>query len=89
MRVPAEQVALPFMKSYLYTQSDIRAHIEAFRTSQQMPKRQCQSIPSERTEAGKEMLLAAKERRIKTLEEENRQLNVDLKKALGRIYDRI
>ena len=54
-----------------------------------MPKRQCQSIPSERTEASKEMLLAAKERRIKTLEEENRQLNVDLKKALGRIYDRI
>jgi hypothetical protein len=76
-------------KSYLYTQSDIRARIEALRASQHIPKRQCQSVPSERTEASKDLLLAAKDRRIKTLEEENRQLKAELKKALGSIYDRI
>lgn len=73
-------------KSYLYTQPDLRARIEALRTSQPLPMRH---VPSERTEASKDLLLAAKERRIKILEEENRQLKVELKKALGSIYSRM
>ena len=76
-------------KSYLYTQSDVRARIEALRTSQNTPRHQRQSVPYERTDASKDMLLAAKDRRIKALEEENCQLKEELKKSLGRAYDQL
>ena|SRR5437899_294857 len=75
-------------KSYLYTQSDVRARIEALRTSQATPRHQ-HHVTYERTDASKDILLAAKDRRIKALEEENRRLKEDLKKALGRTYDRL
>ena|SRR5450631_3811228 len=76
-------------KSYLYTQSDVRARIEALRTSQVTPVHSRQVIAHERTDASKDLLLAAKDRRMKALEEENRQLKAELKKALGSMYDRI
>ena|SRR2546429_8814596 len=76
-------------KSYLYTQSDVRARIEALRTSQNTPRHQRQSVPYERTDASKDMLLAAKDRRIKALEEENCRLKEDLKKALGKVYEKV
>jgi hypothetical protein len=43
----------------------------------------------ERTEASKDLLLAAKNRHIKALEEENSRLQEDLKKALGTLYEKV
>lgn len=76
-------------KSYLYTQSDIRARIEALRASSVSPKRPRSPLSHERTEASKDLLLAAKDRRIKALEEENSRLKEDLKKALGKLYEKM
>jgi hypothetical protein len=76
-------------KSYLYTQPDVRARITALRTSQAAAEPPRQLVSHQRTNASKDILLAAKERRIKALEEENRQLKKHLKQALGKMYERL
>ena len=38
------------------------------------------------TEKGKDVLLAAKQRRIEVLEAENRRLKEELRSALGKLY---
>ncbi len=51
---------------------------------------QSRSLPSQgHTDASKDMLLAAKDRRIKQLEEENRRLQKELKVALGKQYEQL
>ena len=42
-----------------------------------------------KTDAAKDLVILAKERRIKELEEENRKLKQQLKTALGKGYDRL
>jgi hypothetical protein len=75
-------------KAYLYSQSSLRERIEALR--QQHTKTQYRSIPSQgHTDASKVMLLAAKDCRIKQLEEENRRLQKELKVALGKQYEQL
>jgi hypothetical protein len=80
-------------KSYLYAHQEVRERIEALRTQQgqerierQWAERQQHQARTERT---KDVLLAAKDRRIKALEAENRQLKEDLKVAYGKLYDRL
>jgi Family of unknown function (DUF6262) len=75
-------------KSYLYTQPDVRARIEALRTSQRAANTP-RSMSNGRTDASKEILLAAKDRRMRELEAENLRLKEDLKKALGRAYGQL
>lgn len=75
-------------KSYLYTQSDIRERIEGLRKTH-APVKKHRLPASERTDASKEMLLAAKDRRIQALETENRRLKEELKKVLAKVYDRL
>ena len=75
-------------KAYLYSQTSLRERIEALR--QQQTKTQSRHMPSRgRTDTSKDMLLAAKDRRIKQLEAENRELQQQLKVALGKAYDRL
>lgn len=75
-------------KAYLYSQPLIRERIEALR--QQYVHAQPRQISLKaRTDASKDLLLAAKDRRIKQLEEENRRLQKDLKIALGKQYERL
>jgi hypothetical protein len=76
-------------KSYLYTKADIRARIEALRVSPIPPTQPRSLLSHERTEASKDLLLAAKDRRMKALEEENSRLKEDLKKALGKLYEKV
>lgn len=80
-------------KSYLYAHEEVRERIEALRAqqSQECIKRQwAQRKPHQtRTDKTKEVLLAAKDRRIKALEEENRKLKEDLKMVYGKLYERI
>lgn len=75
-------------KAYLYSHSELRDRIETLRASQRniiTPQRTL----SERTESSREVLLAAKDRRIKELERENQRLKEELKMALGKLYERL
>ncbi|HEX4716091.1 MAG TPA: DUF6262 family protein [Ktedonobacteraceae bacterium] len=80
-------------KSYLYAHQDVRERIEALRTQQgqehierQWAERQQHQARTDRT---KEVLLAAKDRRIEALEEENRKLKAQLKEAYGKLYEQV
>lgn len=80
-------------KSYLYAHQDVRERIEALRTQQAQERFEQQWTERQqhptRTDKTKEVLLAAKDRRIKALEAENRQLKEELKVARGKLYERV
>lgn len=77
-------------KAYLYTQPHFRDRIEALRHQQPEQRvRERVARSSGKTDAGKDLVIFAKERRIKELEEENRKLKEQLKAALGKAYDRL
>ncbi len=67
-------------KSYLYSEAALRARIEALRKKEGIARLQlvrAESLDRKRTDKGKDVLLAAREKRIK---EENKRLR-------GREYD--
>ena len=75
-------------KAYLYQHQDIRERIEALRKQQQgLPSRK--HIKSDMTEPSKDVLLAAKNKRIKVLEDEVKRLKEQLKRLGGKLYDNI
>ena len=80
-------------KSYLYAHQDVRERIEALRIKlgQERIERQwaAQQQQQARTDKTKEVLLEARDRRIKALEAENRKLREDLKVAYGKLYDQL
>ena len=77
-------------KTYLYSQPQLRDRIEALRQQErEQTVRERVAHPTGKTDAGKDLVILAKERRIKELEEENRKLKQQLKTALGRVYDRL
>jgi hypothetical protein len=77
-------------KAYLYTQPLFRDRIEALRQQQQEQRiREKVTHPTGKTDAAKDLVILAKERRIKELEEENRKLKQQLKAALGKAYDQL
>jgi hypothetical protein len=80
-------------KSYLYAHQDVRERIEGVRTQQGQERLERQWAERQqhqaRTDKAKDVLLAAKDRRIKALEEENRKLKEEMKVAYGKLYDRL
>ena len=77
-------------KPYLYSQPQFRDRIEALRQQEREQKeRKRVTHPTGKTNASKDLVILAKERRIKELEDENRKLRQQLKVALGKIYDRL
>jgi len=80
-------------KSYLYAHQDVRERIEALRTQQGQERIERQWAEHQqhqaRTDKTKDVLLAAKERRIKALETENRKLKEELKVVYGKLYERV
>jgi broad specificity polyphosphatase/5'/3'-nucleotidase SurE len=80
-------------KSYLYAHQDVRERIEALRTQQGQERIERQWAAQQqhqaRTDKTKDVLLEARDRRIKALEAENRKLKEDLKVAYGKLYDRL
>src|SRR6266700_4059034 len=80
-------------KSYLYAHQDVRERIEALRTPQGQERLERQWAERQqhqtRTDKTKEVLLAAKDRRIKALAAENRQLKAELKGARGKLYEQV
>lgn len=78
-------------KAYLYSQTDIRERIEALRQQameQAVRERAARPAPG-KTDASKDLVILAKDRRIKELEAENRQLKKQLQVALGKAYERL
>ena len=77
-------------KAYLYSQKDLRERIEALRQQsvEQMVRERVQSS-SGKTDGSKDVIILAKDRRIKELEAENRRLEQQLKVALGKTYDQL
>lgn len=77
-------------KAYLYSQPDLRERIEALRQQGMEQKvRQRATSPTGKTEAGRDLVILAKDRRIKELEAENQKLKLQLKTALAKAYDQI
>ena len=77
-------------KTYLYSQPQLRDRIEALRQQErEQIVRERIAHPTGKTAAGKDLVILAKERRIKELEEENRKLKQQLKAALGKAYERL
>jgi cell shape-determining protein MreC len=80
-------------KSYLSAHQDVRERIEALRAQQGQEHIDRQwAEPQQhqtRTDKTKDVLLAAKDRRIKVLEAENRKLKEDLKIAYGKLYEKV
>jgi uncharacterized protein DUF6262 len=77
-------------KTYLYMQTLFRDRIEALRQQErEQMVRERVAHPTGKTDAAKDLVILAKERRIKELEEENRKLKQQLKAALGKAYDRL
>ena len=75
-------------KTYLYEHLVIRERIEALRQQQQgLPSRK--HIKKEMTNSNKDVLLAAKNKRIKLLEDEVKHLKEQLKRLGGELYDSI
>lgn len=73
-------------KAYLYTHPDIRNRIETLRKQQDglpSPKQ----VKREMTDASKDVVIAAKNKRIRELEQENKSLKQELQKLRGKVYD--
>jgi hypothetical protein len=75
-------------KAYLYSQPDLRERIEALRLQgvEQMVRERATSSPG-KTDASRDLVILAKDRRIKELEAENQKLQQQLKVALAKAYD--
>lgn len=77
-------------KSYLYSQRDIRERIEALRQQsvEQVVRERATHSPG-KTDAGRDLVILAKDRRIKELEAENQKLQQQLKVAMAKAYDQL
>jgi hypothetical protein len=77
-------------KAYLYSQADLRERIEALRQQDMEQMVRERATPSSgKTDASRDLVILAKDRRIKELEAENRQLKLQLKGALTKAYDQL
>ena len=77
-------------KAYLYSQPQLRDRIEALRQQElEQTIRKRVAHPTGKTDAGKDLVILAKDRRIKELEAENSRLKKELQVALGKAYDRL
>ena len=78
-------------KAYLYTQQDLRERIEALRQQglEQAVRERATHPSVGKTDASKDLVILAKDRRIKELVAENRKLQQQLKAALGKAYDQL
>ncbi len=77
-------------RAYLYSQLDLRERIEALRQqgAEQMMRERV-THPTGKTDASRDLVILAKDRRIKELEAENQRLQQQLKVALAKAYDQL
>ena len=77
-------------KAYLYSQHDLRERIDTLRL-QEVEQRVRERVvqPAGKTDASRDLVILAKDRRIKELEAENQKLQQQLKVALAKAYDQL
>lgn len=76
-------------KAYLYSEPQFRDRIETLRQRElEQRVRERATHPVGKTDASKDLIILAKDRRIKELEEQNRKLKQELKVAYGKLYER-
>jgi hypothetical protein len=87
----AVAIAAGVSKAYLYSQPDLRQRIEALRQQEmeQAIRGRVDRLAPGKTDGSRDLVILAKDRRIKELEAENRKLQQQLKIALGKAYDRL
>lgn len=87
----AVAIAAGVSKAYLYSQPDLRQRIEALRQQEmeQAIRGRVDRLATGKTDGSRDLVILAKDRRIKELEAENRKLQQQLKIALGKAYDRL
>lgn len=74
-------------KAFLYNNMTIRNRIEMLRKQQDgLPSPQ--DMKQNMTDASKDVIIAAKNKRIKELEDENKRLKGELLKLRGMVYDK-
>ena len=73
-------------KSFLYDDSTIRKRIEQLRLAD-VGKEMDERARYEKTSKSKDVIIAAKDRRISKLEKENRELRSENERLRGRLYD--
>lgn len=77
-------------KAYLYSQPLLRDRIETLREREREQRvRGHATHPVGKTDASKDTVILAKDRRIKELEAENQRLKKELQVALGKAYDQL
>ncbi len=77
-------------KAYLYSQPQFRERIDALRQQELEQKVRERVAPSAgKTDGSRDLVILAKDRRIKELEAANRELQGQLKVALGKAYDQL
>ena len=73
-------------KGYLYSHADMQQRIDGLRKQQEAqvsPKQ----LKREMTDASKDVVIAAKNKRIKDLEDENKMLRQELQILRGKLYE--
>jgi len=77
-------------KAYLYSQPNLRERIEALRQQgMEQTGRERASRAAGKTDASRDLVILAKDRRIRALEEENQKLQRQLKTTLAKAYDQL
>ena len=73
-------------KTFLYTNEDIRKRIEGLR-DKQICKTMNQRAKYDKSAKSKDIVIMAKDKKIKELEEENKKLKEQLEIIRGKLYD--
>lgn len=75
-------------KSFLYKSQEIRARIEELR-EKQVNKEINQRAKYNKTSKSKDIIIAAKDKKIKELEQENKNLKDQLEILRGKVYEKL
>lgn len=75
-------------KTFLYNNEEVKKRIEELR-DKQISKTMNQRAKYDKTSKSKDIIIMAKDKKIKELEEENKKLKEQLKFLRGKLYERI
>lgn len=75
-------------KTFLYNQESVRKRIEELR-KQQVSREMNQRAKTDKTSKSKDIIIMAKDKRIKELEEENKKLKRELEILRGKFYEKL
>ena len=75
-------------KTFLYNNKEIKKRIEELR-DKQVSKTKNQRAKYDKTSKSKDIIIMAKDKKIKELEEENRKLKEQLEVLRGKLYEKL